>query len=185
MTKEQLEKHAKARQAAIDRAIVELGRAARELATDLYEAFFAEMAEMAKDGVLDGNVNRVNTSTAWRNYYTNAKSVGVAILKSLEEVADTVKDYFADLFGRPQSDFDRVAEQLIRQLGYDGAAFTKGGYLRNLMEDTSVERRVKALAIQAIRAGKSLTVFKSDLKAMLLGSGGKMGIVEADRKSVV
>ena len=48
------------------------------------------------------------------------------------------------------------------------------------MNDSNVERRVKATAIQAIRAGKSLAEFQPDIKAMIKGgkASGKLGVVE-------
>lgn len=181
MTRRQLDEHARRRQEAVDRAIQAMRRASRELAQSIYDDFVAEMTRFVEAGRLAGNAALINASPAWRKYYRDAAKVGTAILDGIREVAETVKEYFAELLGVPTSDFDRVSERLITALGYDGKAFVRGGALYNIMFDTSAERRVKGLAIQAIRAGKSLADFQKDLKVILRGdqAAGRAGAIEA------
>lgn len=170
----------------IDDILAKFGGTVTDLQSWLFTAFYDDFVERVvsegsiKSGI--GAVNAVNRSPVWKKYYKQSNNVGGFMVDSFGRLTSSLGYYFNALIGRETlSDVDRVAKQVIEQYGFDGKVFLEGTYFNNLLKDATVERRIKSLAIQAIRSGKSLKDFQKELRTIINGdkATGKAGIVEA------
>jgi hypothetical protein len=180
MKKERFGYHENARSKAVQDAIERLKSEVADIAEWLYDTYLSEISDKyLKNGKLSGNVVGVNTSSTFKQFYSRSRAAAAAIIQGFDSVAKTIKEYYLDLFPE-KTDFNTVLEKMMNSLGYDGKALIKGGYLYNLTNDNSAERRVKAYAMSAIRSGKSYNDFRKELKGIIVTdrNSGKLGVVE-------
>lgn len=129
----------------------------------------------------------------------NAKEQQLAVLKKLnvEErvIRDTLmSDFFLDLAKEMQTQFsmvdsyfdemmedvnnEKILENLLNRIGYDGKKIVKGGLFDSFAGDFSNLNAVKQEAVKAISAGIDMNAFVKDLRVRFLGADGKLGMIE-------
>lgn len=148
-----------------------------EFYDNLYDDIVKSLTENGK--IKRGNVGSLSAFPAYRKASGRLLNW---IIEAINELSESIAKYFGFVTKRNVSeDVRKATETLLNQLGYNGKKFSESGVLYSLVSDSSVERRVKVAAIQAINTGKSLKDFRVQLQAMILGdrATGKFGIVEA------
>lgn len=104
-------------------------------------------------------------------------------VKSLNDINALNKEYFG-MFAETQKIIDDMAKAVDRRtysrLGVESSgALTKGGYIESLIKDDTIKQEVKKLTYKAIVSERiTKEEYIQSVKALIKGSGGKMGALD-------
>lgn len=154
------------------------------LYTDFYNDFVSKLTSDGK--IKQSGASALNTLPAWRKYHQSSRNLAEWIVDKINEIIQSAAEYFGFVTKKKVTkEVSEVAKLLLDRLGFDGKKFVSGGILESLTMDITAERLVKAIAIQAINAGRTLQQFQKQLKYLIVGdkAAGRAGVVESHYKT--